>query len=121
MRIVIAAAALAFPLMCQAEYAPFDTQHPMNFECQTGVKVHVVDNKHVVINGDLDAEVISISEGRLQADIKHGNSLYTHIDMSFMGYGYYSLMIVEFDTSDAKGPWEYKILSTNPLICSRTQ
>lgn len=118
---IIAGLILISPVVAQADYTPFDTQHPMNFECQTGVKIHVVDKKHVVINGDSDAEILSISEGRLQADMKHDNSLYTHIDMNFMGYGYYSLMVVEFDTADAKGPWEYKILSKNALICSRTQ
>lgn len=122
MKMMIAAVALVSPLMANAEYTPFDKQQPINFECQTGVKIHVVDKKHVVINGDFDAEVLEISADRLQAQGGHGdNLLTTNIDLRFMGGGYYSLLVTEMDYTDAQGPWNAKVLSVNALICTRTE
>lgn len=122
MKMLIAVLALVSPLMANAEYIPFDKQQPINFECQTGVKIHVVDRKHVVINGDFDVEIGELSEDRLQAQGYHGKSkLATNIDLRFMGGGYYSLLVTELDQTDATGPWDTKVLGVNALICTRTE
>ncbi|MCE0291259.1 hypothetical protein LVU62_00305 [Klebsiella variicola subsp. variicola] len=122
MKMLIAAVFLVFPLMVHAEYIPFDKQQPINFECQTGVKIHVVDKKHVVINGDFDAEVSELSDDRLQAQGYQGKtSLATTIDLRFMGGPYYSLLTTELDQTDSKGPWDDKVLGVTALICTRTQ
>ncbi|HDT5515097.1 TPA: hypothetical protein QHK07_000167 [Klebsiella aerogenes] len=122
MKMLIAAVFLVSPLMAHAEYIPFDKQQPINFECQTGVKIHVVDKKHVVINGDFDAEVSELSDERLQAHGYHGKkSLATTIDLRFMGGPYYSLLTTELDQTDSKGPWDDKVLGVTALICTRTQ
>lgn len=119
---LIAAVTLAFPMLAQAEYKPFDKQQPMNFECQTGVKIHVVDNKHVVINGDSDAEILELSDERLQAQGYHGvTKLTTTIDLRFMGGGYFSLLTRELDQTNSKGPWDDKVLGVTALICTRTE
>lgn len=122
MKMLIAAVALVSPLMAHAEYIPFDKQQPINFECQTGVKIHVVDKKHVVINGDFDAEVLELSADRLQAQGEHGK-IYrtTSIDLRFMGGPYYSLLTRELDWTDSTGPWDAKVLGVTALICTRTE
>ncbi|WP_449575967.1 hypothetical protein [Lelliottia nimipressuralis] len=122
MKIVMVMLALVFPLIANADYIPFDKQHPINLECQTGVKIHVVDKKHVVINGDFDAEVLEMSGDRLQAQGYRGKtSLATTIDLRFMGGPYYSLLTTELDKTDSKGPWDDKVLGVSALICTRTQ
>lgn len=106
---LIAAVTLVSPLIANTDYIPFDKQQPINFECQTGVKIHVVDKKYVVINDDFDAEVGELSEDRLQAHGYHSKSkLATNIDLRFMGGGYYSLLVTELDQTDATGPWDDK-------------
>lgn len=122
MKFFIATLTLFFPLLTHAEYIPFDKQQPINFECQTGVKIHVVDKKHVVINGDFDAEVLELSRDRLQAQGYHDKTrLATTLDLRFMGGPYYSLLITELDQTDSKGPWDDKVLGVKALICNRTQ
>ncbi|MCE1957032.1 hypothetical protein LWT02_09305 [Enterobacter bugandensis] len=122
MKMLIAAVVFVSPLMAHAEYVPFDNQQPINFECQTGVKIHVVDKKHVVINGDFDAEVSELSGDRLQAQGYHDKtSLATTIDLRFMGGPYYSLLTTELDQTDSKGPWDDTVLGVTALICTRTQ
>lgn len=119
---LIAAVALFSPLVVQADYIPFNQQQPINFECQTGVKIHVVDKKHVVVNGDFDAEVLELSAERLQAQGYHGkNNLTTTVDLRFMGGPYYSLLTRELDQTDSKGPWDDKVLGMTALICTRTK
>lgn len=122
MKIILAGLVMISPMMVMADYVPFDVQHPMNFECQTGVTVHVVDNKHVVINGDFDAEISALSADRLQARGLHGNPpLTTTIDLRFMGGGYYSLLATELDQTSSKGPWDDKVLGSTAVICTRTK
>lgn len=122
MKMLIAAVVFVSPLMAHAEYIPFDKQQPINFECQTGVKIHVVDKKHVVINGNFDAEVSELSGDRLQAQGYHNKtSLATTIDLRFMGEPYYSLLTTELDQTDSKGPWDDKVLGVTALICTRKQ
>ncbi|MGL4725647.1 MAG: hypothetical protein ACRCWW_14270 [Scandinavium sp.] len=122
MKTLIAAVVLIAPLMAHADYIPFDKQQPITFECQAGVKIHVVDKKHVVINGDFDAEVSELSGDRLQAQGYHGKTyLTTTIDLQFMGGPYYSLLTRELDQTDSKGPWDDKVLGVTALICTRTQ
>jgi len=122
MKMLIAAVALVSPLMTHANYIPFNKQQPINFECQTGVKIHVVDKKHVVINGDFDAEIRELSEDRLQALGYHDKSMHsTSIDLRFMGGGYYSLLVRELDQTDATVPWDAKVLGVTVLICTRTE
>lgn len=122
MKLVITALALMAPLIAHADYVPFDKQQPINFECQTGVKIHVVDTKHVVINGNFDAEISELSADRLQAQGNHDKgNLATTIDLRFMGGGYYSLLTTELDQTGVNVPWETKVLGMSAVICQRTQ
>ncbi len=121
MKFLIAALAMLAPLIARADYVPLDKEQPINFECQTGVKIHVVDTKHVVINGDFDAEISELSADRLQAQGFHGKTALSRtIDLRFMGGGYYSLLVTEHDETGAQVPWNDKVLAMSALICTRT-
>ncbi|AJF73562.1 hypothetical protein TE10_16515 [Raoultella ornithinolytica] len=122
MKILIAAVALVSPVIAHADYIPLNKQQPINFECQTGVKIHVVDKHHIVINGDFDAQVEELSEDRLQAQGYHGKShLATNIDLRFMGGGFYSLLVTELDQTSSNEPWDDKVLGVTALICTRIE
>lgn len=123
MKITIAAAvAMLISTNALADYKPFNKGQAMTFECQTGVVVHVVGDKNVVINGDFDAKVSELSDDRLQAQGYHGQTdLTTAIDLRFMGGGFYSLLTTELDQTGSKGPWDDKVLGVSALICKRAK
>ncbi|HHP1336578.1 TPA: hypothetical protein ACRX9Q_000544 [Klebsiella variicola] len=122
MKMMIAAAAMLISTSSLANYKPFNVGQPMTFECETGVVVQVVDDKNVVINGDFEAKINSLTDDRLQASGVHGDAkLTTVIDLRFMGRGYFSLLASELDTRGSTGPWDDKFLSATAVICKRTK
>ncbi|QKN82150.1 hypothetical protein [Scandinavium goeteborgense] len=123
MKMMVVVAVLALSTATHAEMIkPIDKGQSMHFECQTGVSIHVVDDNNVVINGDFEAKVSELSEERLQAQGYHGNKkLTTLIDLTFMGRGYYSLLVTELDQTGSNGPWDDKFLGANAVICQRTK